>query len=61
MCIQSYSVYAKAVKKGLFLSIWQRSLYNEPDLRAQPWWEADETDSELALEGIRKEMESAKK
>ena len=54
-------MYAKAVKKGLFPSIWQRSLYNEPDLRVQPWWEEDETSSELALEGIKKERESAKK
>ena len=58
---QSYTVYAKAVKKGLFPSIGQRSIYNEPDLRAQPWWEADETNSGLALGGIRKERESAKK
>ena len=32
-----------AVQKGLFLSVFQRSIYNEPNLRALPWWKIEDT------------------
>jgi hypothetical protein len=36
--------YEVAVQKGLFLSIYQRSIYNEPNLRALPWWKIEESE-----------------
>jgi len=38
--------YEVAVQKGLFLSIFQRSIYNEPNLRALPWWKIEESEYE---------------
>ena len=39
-------MYAKAVEKKLFPSIYQRSLINEAGLRALPWWSHDDTGME---------------
>lgn len=36
-------VYELGVRDGLFLSKYQRSLYNVDRLRAQPWWTPEET------------------
>ena len=37
-------MYGEAAKKGIFLSAWQRSLYNaDTPLKAQPWWTAEES------------------
>jgi len=42
--IQAYNVYVEGAKKGIFLSPLQRSLYNaDTPLRAEPWWEPNET------------------
>ncbi|XP_053089724.1 aspartyl/asparaginyl beta-hydroxylase isoform X14 [Pangasianodon hypophthalmus] len=35
--------YEAGYRRGHFASVWQRSLYNVPGLRAQPWWTAKET------------------
>ncbi|XP_017327269.1 aspartyl/asparaginyl beta-hydroxylase isoform X9 [Ictalurus punctatus] len=35
--------YEVGYRRGHFASVWQRSLYNVPGLRAQPWWTAKET------------------
>ena len=36
-------VYKLAVENGVFASVWQRSVYNEPGLRAKPWWKLSDT------------------
>ncbi|XP_049309752.1 tanabin isoform X3 [Bactrocera dorsalis] len=40
---EAIKVYKRAAALQLFPSIYQRSLYNEPDLRAQPYWTKAET------------------
>lgn len=32
------ALYNEAVSLELFPSVWQRSMVNEPGLRAMPWW-----------------------
>ncbi|KAI7813763.1 putative aspartyl/asparaginyl beta-hydroxylase [Triplophysa rosa] len=39
----AYDWYEAGHRRGHFSSVWQRSLYNVPGLRAQPWWTAKET------------------
>ncbi|XP_052416166.1 aspartyl/asparaginyl beta-hydroxylase isoform X6 [Carassius gibelio] len=39
----AYDWYEAGHRRGHFASVWQRSLYNVPGLRAQPWWTAEET------------------
>ena len=41
--LQALVLYGEAVSRDLFPSLWQRSLYNEPGLRAMPWWGVGET------------------
>lgn len=36
-------IYQRGVERKLFPSVQQRSLYNVPGLRAEPWWTIDET------------------
>lgn len=38
-----------AVENGIFLSTEQRSIYNEKNLRAIPWWSLEETGYESEL------------
>ncbi|XP_042866842.1 titin-like isoform X2 [Penaeus japonicus] len=40
---EAYKLYDAAVEKGLFLSRYQRSLYNVDRLRSQPVWAQEET------------------
>ncbi|XP_006900795.1 PREDICTED: aspartyl/asparaginyl beta-hydroxylase-like [Elephantulus edwardii] len=40
---EAYRWYELGHKRGHFASVWQRSLYNVKDLKAQPWWTAKET------------------
>ncbi|KAI4887784.1 hypothetical protein NFI96_028306, partial [Prochilodus magdalenae] len=40
---EAYDWYETGYQHGHFASVWQRSLYNMPGLRAQPWWTAKET------------------
>ncbi|XP_047493946.1 cell surface glycoprotein 1-like isoform X2 [Penaeus chinensis] len=40
---EAYKLYDTAVEKGLFLSRYQRSLYNVDKLRSQPHWTQEET------------------
>ncbi|XP_060537359.1 aspartyl/asparaginyl beta-hydroxylase isoform X2 [Cylas formicarius] len=35
-------LYEEGVEQGIFISKYQRSLYNVPRLKAQPWWEVNE-------------------
>lgn len=41
--LQAFALYGEAVSRDLLPSVWQRSLYNEPDLRATPWWTTEDT------------------
>ncbi|GFU40717.1 hypothetical protein TNCV_3230792 [Trichonephila clavipes] len=36
---EAMKVYEEAVKEGLFLSVYQRSLYNVNGLTGKPWWD----------------------
>ncbi|KMY94161.1 aspartyl/asparaginyl beta-hydroxylase isoform X4 [Drosophila simulans] len=49
---EALEVYSKGVAKGFFASLYQRSLYNEPRLRAQPFWQPKETGYERQLEKL---------
>ncbi|KAJ9590606.1 hypothetical protein L9F63_016376, partial [Diploptera punctata] len=40
---EAVEIYERGVKEGLFLSKYQRSLYNVNRLQAQPWWTPNET------------------
>ncbi|XP_023301830.2 aspartyl/asparaginyl beta-hydroxylase isoform X1 [Lucilia cuprina] len=40
---EAVKVFRKGVNLKLFPSVFQRSLYNEPNLKAQPFWTAKET------------------
>lgn len=40
---EAYKVYEEAVQLGLFLSVYQRSLYNVKSLTARPWWTPEQS------------------
>lgn len=40
---EALKVYEDAVKEGLFLSVYQRSLYNVDNLTGKPWWNPQST------------------
>ncbi|XP_052842861.1 aspartyl/asparaginyl beta-hydroxylase isoform X5 [Drosophila gunungcola] len=50
---EALDVYRKGVAKGFFASLYQRSLYNEPRLKAQPFWQPTETGYERQLEKLQ--------
>ncbi|XP_016968290.1 aspartyl/asparaginyl beta-hydroxylase isoform X2 [Drosophila biarmipes] len=50
---EALNVYRKGVAKGFFDSLYQRSLYNEPGLKAQPFWQPKETGYERQLDRLR--------
>ena len=54
---EAYDVYREAVKIGLFPNIWQRSPYNEPNLRGQPWWTPKETGYDKTIKRLVNEWE----
>ncbi len=65
---EAEKVFKSGVAAGIFNSIWQRSLYNEDGLKAQPVWTPTETGYEMGLKAlqynwkqIRKEAEAALK
>jgi aspartate beta-hydroxylase len=41
--MQAYKVYQAGAENGLFLSMYQRSLYNIDTLTGRPWWTIEET------------------
>jgi len=43
--LQAHKVYEQGASLGLFLSAWQRSLYNVDRLKSWPWWTIEETRS----------------
>lgn len=40
---EAYRLYEAGAQKGLFLSAYQRSLYNVDHLTGRPWWKPDQT------------------
>ncbi|XP_016930151.2 aspartyl/asparaginyl beta-hydroxylase isoform X11 [Drosophila suzukii] len=50
---EALEVYRKGVTKGFFASLYQRSLYNEPSLKAQPFWQPKETGYERQLDRLQ--------
>eukprot|EP00731_Ephydatia_muelleri_P010951 Em0005g1537a len=46
---EAYALYDVAVARGLLPSKMQRSIFNEPDLRAKPWWSEEESGSKEGL------------
>lgn len=50
---EAMEVYADGVKNGLFLSKYQRSLYNVKRLKGQPWWTPEETGHSKQLNFIQ--------
>ncbi len=49
---EAYGYYEIAVENGLFLSVHQRSIFNEPNLRSKIWWEPIETSYQEYLQVI---------
>ena len=50
---EAHKVYSEGVTLGLFPSVWQRSTYNEPNLRAQPFWTAELTGHSTVIKRIQ--------
>ncbi|KAK3607047.1 hypothetical protein CHS0354_015358 [Potamilus streckersoni] len=40
---EAYRIYSLGAEKGLFLSTYQRSLYNSEGLTGRPWWTPEQT------------------
>ena len=40
---QAQVLYSEAVSHDLFPSLYQRSIFNQPDLRTNPWWTLPDT------------------
>lgn len=55
------ALYNEAVSLELFPSVWQRSLVNEPGLRAMPWWSLDQTKYVSEIQRIEKAMKTITK
>ena len=45
-------LYGEAVSRDLFPSLYQRSLVNEPGLRATPWWTVEETGYQTQIQPL---------
>ena len=50
-------LYAEGVSLGHFPSPWQRSLHNEPNLRAQPWWTPEDTGYQRVIQQLEEQWE----
>ncbi|XP_049295812.1 uncharacterized protein LOC125770365 [Anopheles funestus] len=57
---EALDVYRKGVQKKLFLSLYQRSLYNVDGLRSRPFWTVDQTTYATELELIRTEWKQVR-
>ncbi|KAL3215077.1 hypothetical protein MRX96_006659 [Rhipicephalus microplus] len=51
---KALEVYKEGVKEGLFASVYQRSLYSVDGLKAQPWWDPNETPYASDLKELEK-------
>ena len=59
--MKAFAVYGEAVSLDLLPSVWQRSLYNEADLTARPWWTAEESGYGEGVQRIQDAMETIRK
>ncbi len=50
---QAYETYELGTKKGLFRSLYQRSLYNVDHLTPRAWWTPEETGNEEMLKVLQ--------
>ncbi|KAH9513736.1 hypothetical protein Btru_041970 [Bulinus truncatus] len=50
--------FKEAKEKGLFLSEWQRSLYNVNNLTGRPWWTAEQTGYQKYLNLLQENWET---
>ncbi|KRF80292.1 uncharacterized protein Dvir_GJ22287, isoform G [Drosophila virilis] len=51
---QALQLYRRGADRGFFASVYQRSLYNVPGLRAQPFWQPAETGQAAQLEQLQR-------
>lgn len=58
---KAFQVHQRGAHKGFFASVYQRSLYNVPGLRAQPFWLATDTGYALELEQLQRNWRSIRK
>ena len=54
-------LYAEGVSLGHFPSLWQWSLHNEPNLRAQPWWSLEETGYDKVIQQLEGQWETIRR
>uniref|UniRef100_F1L6F1 Aspartyl/asparaginyl beta-hydroxylase n=1 Tax=Ascaris suum TaxID=6253 RepID=F1L6F1_ASCSU len=52
---EAYEVYSVGAKIGLFLSPYQRSLYNYYGLTARPWWSLEQTTYARHLKNVERQ------
>uniref|UniRef100_A0A182YJ93 Aspartyl/asparaginy/proline hydroxylase domain-containing protein n=1 Tax=Anopheles stephensi TaxID=30069 RepID=A0A182YJ93_ANOST len=57
---EALNVYRKGVQKKLFLSLYQRSLYNVEGLRSRPFWTVEQTTYTTELELIRAQWQQVR-
>uniref|UniRef100_A0A182SUS8 Aspartyl/asparaginy/proline hydroxylase domain-containing protein n=1 Tax=Anopheles maculatus TaxID=74869 RepID=A0A182SUS8_9DIPT len=57
---EALDVYRKGVQKKLFLSLYQRSLYNVDGLRSRPFWTEEQTTYATELELIRAQWQQVR-
>ncbi|XP_017960963.1 aspartyl/asparaginyl beta-hydroxylase isoform X5 [Drosophila navojoa] len=55
---EALQLYARGVKRGYFASVYQRSLYNVPRLRAKPFWQIADTDQAQELKQLQQNWRS---
>ena len=58
---EAQKVYQEAVALGLFPNMWQRSTYNEPNLRSQPLWSTEETGYAASIRKIEEKWKIIRK
>ncbi|CEF61137.1 Aspartyl/asparaginyl beta-hydroxylase [Strongyloides ratti] len=52
---EAYKIYEKGAELGLFLSTYQRSIYNIVGLTAKPWWNVENSGCIKSLKSIEKQ------
>ncbi|GMR32141.1 hypothetical protein PMAYCL1PPCAC_02336 [Pristionchus mayeri] len=55
---EAYAVYEQGAELGLFLSAYQRSSHNIDGLKAQPWWNIEQSSVGKYLKGIERQWVS---
>ncbi|XP_017865353.1 PREDICTED: aspartyl/asparaginyl beta-hydroxylase isoform X5 [Drosophila arizonae] len=55
---EALQLYERGVMRGYFASVYQRSLYNVPRLRAKPFWQITDTDQAKELKQLQQSWRS---